>query len=66
MRIGSRLYCDHAATTPVSARAAAAMEPWLREKFHNPSSLYEGARAARQAIDEARDVIARAMRCLPG
>jgi cysteine desulfurase len=66
MRIGTRLYCDHAATTPVSPRAAEAMEPWLREKFHNPSSLYEGARAARQAIDEARDLIANAMRCLPG
>ncbi len=37
------------------------MLPYLGERFHNPSSLYEGARRARTAIDLARDRIAEAL-----
>lgn len=61
-----RVYLDHAATTPIDPIALEAMLPWLRENFHNPSSLYEGARKARMAIDEAREIVASAMGALPG
>lgn len=61
-----RIYLDHAATTPVDPEVLAAMEPWLGSEFGNPSSLYEEGRRARQAIDEAREVVSRSLGCLFG
>lgn len=40
--------------------------PFLQEKFGNPSSLHAWGRTARMAIDEAREIVASALRCLPG
>ncbi|HEX3540555.1 MAG TPA: cysteine desulfurase family protein [Acidimicrobiales bacterium] len=59
-------YLDHAATTPLRPEAAAAMLPWLTERFGNPSGSHAVARAARTAIDEARDVAAAALGVDPG
>jgi cysteine desulfurase len=59
-------YLDHAATTPLRPEARAAMLPWLGERFGNPSGAHRVARAARQAIDEARDAVAEAVGCQPG
>jgi cysteine desulfurase len=58
-------YLDHAATTPLRAEARAAMLPWLGEGFGNPSGAHRVARAARQAIDEARDAIAAVLGAAP-
>ena len=41
------------------------MLPWLGEAFGNPSGAHGVARAARQAIDEARDTIAGVLGCAP-
>jgi cysteine desulfurase len=54
-------YLDHAATSPVRPETAAAMLPWLTERFGNPSGSHQVARAARTAIDEARDVAAQTL-----
>ena len=60
-------YLDHAATTPVSPAAREAMEPWLNGgSFGNPSGSHWAARAARAAVDEARDVVADALGTRPG
>jgi cysteine desulfurase len=59
-------YLDHAATTPLRPEARAAMLPWLGERFGNPSGAHRVARAARQAVDEARDAVAEAVGCQPG
>jgi cysteine desulfurase len=59
-------YLDHAATTPLRPDARAAMLPWLGERFGNPSGAHRVARAARQAVDEARDAVAEAVGCAPG
>jgi cysteine desulfurase len=59
-------YLDHAATTPLRPEAAAAMRPWLGERFGNPSGSHSVARAARLAIDEARDLVAAALGARPG
>ncbi|MGH9192047.1 MAG: cysteine desulfurase family protein [Acidimicrobiales bacterium] len=59
-------YLDHAATTPLRPEARAAMLPWLGERFGNPSGAHRVARAARQAVDEARDAIAEIVGCRPG
>lgn len=52
------IYADHAATTPLSPAAYAAMQPWLQEKYGNPSTLYGFAREPRKAIAAARETIA--------
>jgi len=51
-------YLDHAASGPLHPAAAAAMLPWLTDRFGNPSGVHQVARAARTAVDEARDAIA--------
>lgn len=41
------------------------MLPWLGERFGNPSGAHSVARAARKAIDEARDSLAADLGCAP-
>jgi cysteine desulfurase len=53
-----RLYLDHAATTPPDPAVIEAMLPYLTERWHNPSSIYLEAQAARRALDESRALIA--------
>jgi cysteine desulfurase len=59
------IYMDHAATTYVDSRVKEAMDPYFTEKFGNPSSFYEVAQEAKNAIEEARGVVAKNMGCLP-
>jgi cysteine desulfurase len=59
-------YLDHAATTPMRAEAVEAMLPYLTEQFANPSGSHRFARAARAAIDDARELVADIVGCEPG
>ncbi len=62
MQQQSRVYLDHAATTPPNPEVVEAMLPFLRGDggtWHNPSSIYVEAQEARKAIDRARASIAR-------
>ncbi|MCL2379002.1 MAG: aminotransferase class V-fold PLP-dependent enzyme [Defluviitaleaceae bacterium] len=59
------LYFDNAATTPLHPQALAAMLPYLSNNFANPSSVYTPARAARKAIDQARQTVANAIGAKP-
>jgi cysteine desulfurase len=58
-------YLDHAATTPMRPEAVEAMLPFLSGTFGNPSGLHGVARAAKTALEEAREVVADALGCLP-
>ncbi len=60
------VYMDHAATTPLRPAALAAMMPYLTTEYGNPSSAYGLGRAARRALDEARDMLADLLDCAPG
>ena len=61
------IYLDHAATTPVRPEVREAMAPFLStEAFGNPSSGHRAGRAARAALDRARQEIADAVACEPG
>ena len=55
------IYMDHAATTPVRRAALEAMLPYFSERFANPSGLYGWAEEARNAVDEARERVARVL-----
>ena len=57
------IYVDHAATTPMSPAAFLAMTDQLRE-LGNPSSLHTHGRATRKRLEDAREVIAKAVNCL--
>jgi cysteine desulfurase len=51
------IYLDYQATTPVAPEVAAAMRPWIEEKYANPHSPSTWGREAAAAIDVARDQI---------
>lgn len=55
------IYLDHAATTPVRPEVVEAMLPHLTEQFGNPSSAHGYGRAAREALDDAHERLARAL-----
>ncbi|MDR2355293.1 MAG: cysteine desulfurase [Clostridiales Family XIII bacterium] len=57
----NRIYVDHAATTPVSEKAFAAMLPYFRESFGNPSALHSYGQEAKKAIESGRRAVARAI-----
>jgi cysteine desulfurase len=59
------IYLDHNATTPVAPEVFAAMEPWLREHFGNPSSSHAYGRRAAQAVAQAREQMARLIGARP-
>ena len=56
--IGDLIYLDHNATTPIAAEVAEAMWPYLTTHFGNPSSDHPFGRAAKAAVDTAREQVA--------
>ena len=62
----TRIYMDHAATTPLDPLVRDAIVKTLEELPGNPSSLYAEGRAARDALDEARAQVAAIQAVDPG
>lgn len=58
-------YLDYAAATPLDPRVLEAMEPFLTERFYNPSAPYALARGVRDDVERARGTIARLMGARP-
>ena len=52
------IYLDNAATTRTKPEVAEAMLPYFTEYYGNPSSVYDFAASAKQAVLEAREIIA--------
>ena len=61
----STVYLDHAATTPLAPEVFEVMSAALRDGWGNPSSHHAAGRAARSAVDSARDTIAAAIGAEP-
>lgn len=55
------IYFDYAATTPVALEVQKAMMPFLTEKFGNPGSLHSFGQEAMAAVDQARQIVAKAI-----
>lgn len=53
------IYADNAATTKMSRAAIEAMMPYLSDNFYNPSSLYSAGQRAKEALECARETVAR-------
>ncbi|HLA83393.1 MAG TPA: cysteine desulfurase family protein [Thermoguttaceae bacterium] len=64
--MAERIYFDNAATTPLDPRVLDAMLPFLRHRSGNPSSLHAEGREAREAVDLAREQVARLLGARPG
>ncbi|MBS3935157.1 MAG: cysteine desulfurase [Sulfuritalea sp.] len=59
------VYLDHNAATPVAAAVLEAMLPFFAQRHGNASSRHEHGRAARRAVDEARQRVAHAVGAHP-
>jgi len=55
------VYLDYAATTPMREEVCHAMGAYLSESFGNPSSIHRWGRIAKDALEQARDDVARAI-----
>jgi cysteine desulfurase len=60
-----RIYLDYAAATPLDDRVMKAMAPYFSDVFYNPSAIYEGARVAKNALNEARSDVAKLIGAKP-
>jgi len=59
------IYTDNAATTKMSDTAVAAMLPCLQDNYGNPSSLHSVGQRAAEALQGARETVARCLGCDP-
>ena len=53
------IYADNAATTRMSRAAIEKMTPYLAECYGNPSALYSLGQRAKDALEDARETVAR-------
>lgn len=60
-----QVYLDHNGTTPLHPEVRSEMEPYLGERFGNPSSGHWAGRQVRPALDLARERLARLVNCDP-
>ncbi len=59
------VYLDHNATTPLDPRVLEVMLPWMSGGPGNPSSVHSFGQRAREAVDGARDAVARSLGGVP-
>src|SRR5438093_10455924 len=59
------VYLDHNASTPVHPDVVAEMMPYFHDVFGNPSSIHGFGRAARDAVDVARERVGRFLAVAP-
>ena len=60
-----KVYMDNGATTRVTEPVMAAMQPYFCEIYGNPSSFHSVGHAARHAVEEAREKVAKAIGAEP-
>ena len=60
-----RIYADNAATTKISQTAMQAMIFAMENSYGNPSSIHQIGMAANDALQTAREQIARCLGCMP-
>lgn len=61
----TKIYMDHAATTPVRAEVLEAVLPYFTEHYGNASSIYAVAKESKKAMETARGQVAAAIGAKP-
>lgn len=59
------IYMDYNATTPTDERVLAEMLPYFKGEYGNPSSIYSLAQRARNAVEKARERVAKLLNADP-
>ena len=59
------VYADNAATTAMSQVAIDAMMPYMNKIYGNPSSLHSIGQEAKEALENARETVAKCLGCEP-
>jgi cysteine desulfurase len=59
--VSAPIYLDYQATTPLAPEAAAAMRPWLEDRFANPHSAHRLGREASAVVEIAREQVTEAL-----
>ncbi len=59
------VYADNAATTAMSRVAIDAMLPYFDKVYGNPSSLHSVGQEAKEALENARETVAKCLGCQP-
>ena len=59
------VYADNAATTAMSQTAINAMLPYFNKVYGNPSSLHSAGQEAKEALEAARQTVAKCLGCEP-
>jgi cysteine desulfurase len=60
-----RVYLDHAATTPLDPEVLEAMRPYFSVKYGNASSLHSFGEEAKDALEQSRGAVAKAVNASP-
>ncbi|MBI1952303.1 cysteine desulfurase [Candidatus Saccharibacteria bacterium] len=60
-----KIYLDYAAATPIDKQVLKSMEPFFSRQFYNPSALYLAGREVRQALEDARALVAQNLGARP-
>ena len=60
-----QVYADNAATTKLSKTALEAMLPYFESVYGNPSSLHSVGQEAKEALEAARETVAKCLGCEP-
>jgi cysteine desulfurase len=55
------IYLDNAATTKIDEKVIRAMQPYFSEKYGNASSVHGLGKISREAIEKAREIIAKSI-----
>ncbi|MFY4774819.1 cysteine desulfurase family protein [Metabacillus sp. RGM 3146] len=61
----SRIYLDHAATSPMHPEVIQSMAQFMADTFGNPSSIHAHGRESRRFLDKARESVAKAIHSKP-
>lgn len=57
----TRIYLDHAATSPMAEEVIEVYTTEMKEVFGNPSSIHQTGRKARKKVDDARTILAKSI-----
>ena len=60
-----KIYADNAATTKMSSTAIDTMIKYMEDTYGNPSSLYTIGQEAKEALEEARETVAKVINAEP-
>lgn len=63
--MATKIYMDHAATTPVRKEVLEAMLPYFTEYYGNASGIYGIAKESKKAMEKAREQVAVAINAQP-